>query len=95
VVQLAAAFVILVLAAAVQAASGFGFALAAVPLLAAVIDARTAVVGTALAGLILSARTAVGERGQVRWPAAGALIAASAFGMPFGVLVLRGLGMSL
>jgi uncharacterized membrane protein YfcA len=87
----AAAFAILAVAAAVQAASGFGFALAAVPLLAVITDARTAVVGASLAGLVLGIRVSVGERGHIRWPAAGALIVTSALGMPFGVLVLRSL----
>jgi uncharacterized protein len=90
-VPLAAAFVVLAVGAAVQAASGFGFALAAVPLLAAVTDARTAVVGSSVAGLLLSIRAAVGERRQVGWRAASALTGSAALGMPFGVLVLRSL----
>jgi hypothetical protein len=68
----AAAFAILAVAAAVQAASGFGFALAAVPLLAVIIDARTAVVGASLAGLVLGIRVSAARcrSSSPGWPRA-------------------------
>lgn len=82
-------FLIFVLAAFAQSASGFGFALVAVPLLAMAVDPRQAVVAVALVCLAQTATTAVAEREHVRWGPALRLLAAAAPGMPLGLLVLR------
>jgi uncharacterized membrane protein YfcA len=85
---LLAAFLIVLLASATQAMTGFGFALVAVPLLALASDARTAVVAVSLTGLVLTLATAARERAHVRWSAVGGLLAAAALGMPVGLVVL-------
>ena len=84
-----AAAAIMLVAAAVQAVTGFGFALVALPLLVLTTDPRTAVVGVGLAGLVMTATVAVRERRHARWSTAGLLVAASVLGMPAGLLVLR------
>ncbi len=83
------AFVVVLLAAATQAMTGFGFALVAVPLLSLALDPRTAVVGVGIAGLILTVTVAVQERRHARWPVVGLLLGALVAGMPVGLLVLR------
>src|SRR5690606_15775726 len=83
------AFVVVLLAAATQAMTGFGFALVAVPLLSLALDPRTAVVGVGIAGLILTVTVAVQERRYARWPVVGLLLGALVAGMPVGLLVLR------
>ena len=83
------AFAIVLLAAATQAATGFGFALVAVPLLAMASDPRTAIVATSLTGLALTVGTAVRDRAHVRWRPAGGVLIAVVLGMPAGLLVLR------
>ncbi|HEY2950477.1 MAG TPA: sulfite exporter TauE/SafE family protein [Micromonosporaceae bacterium] len=85
---LLAAFVIVLLAAATQATTGFGFALVAVPLLATATDARTAIVTVSLIGLVLTVMIALRERAHVRWRPVAGLLAATALGMPAGLLVL-------
>jgi hypothetical protein len=87
--SLAIAFAIILTAAATQAATGFGFALVAVPLLAATSDPRTAVVGASLVGPLLSVTIAARERASVRWRTAALVFGAALLGMPFGLLVLR------
>ncbi|HEY8473249.1 MAG TPA: sulfite exporter TauE/SafE family protein [Natronosporangium sp.] len=83
------AFVIVLAAAAVQAVTGFGFALIAVPLLTLATEPRTAVVASGIAGLSMTVMAAIRERDHARWRVAGALLAAAALGMPVGLLVLR------
>jgi uncharacterized membrane protein YfcA len=83
------AFMIALVAAAVQAATGFGYALVAVPLLAIATDARIAVVAGAVAGLAITVVAAVRERDHARWRMAGLLLAAAVLGVPIGLLVLR------
>lgn len=85
---LLAAFVIVLLAAATQATTGFGFALVAVPLLALATDARTAIVTVSLIGMVLTVMIALRERAHVRWRPVAGLLAATALGMPVGLLVL-------
>jgi uncharacterized membrane protein YfcA len=85
-----AVFAILLAASVTQAVTGFGFALVAVPLLAAATDARTAVVGAALVSPLITVTMAIRERTYVRWRTAVAIVGASLLGMPFGLLVLRG-----
>lgn len=83
------AFVVVLLAAAVQAVTGFGFALVAVPLVALATDPRTAVVGAGLAGLGMSLAVTMRERAHVRWRTTGLLLATAVAGMPLGLLLLR------
>ncbi|HEY3007949.1 MAG TPA: sulfite exporter TauE/SafE family protein [Micromonosporaceae bacterium] len=85
---LLAAFVIVLVAAATQATTGFGFALVAVPLLAMATDAHTAIVTVSLIGLVLTVMIALRERAHVRWRPVAGLLAATALGMPVGLLVL-------
>jgi hypothetical protein len=85
-----AVFVILLAASVTQSVTGFGFALVAVPLLAAATDARTAVVGAALVSQLITVTMAARERTHVRWRTAVAIVGAALLGMPFGLLVLRG-----
>ncbi|HSK26697.1 MAG TPA: sulfite exporter TauE/SafE family protein, partial [Jiangellales bacterium] len=85
---LAATIGILALAAAVQAVSGFGFALTAVPLLTLAVGPRTAVVTVLLVGLVLSVGVALRERGHVRRRDAIAVGVAGLVGMPLGLLLL-------
>jgi uncharacterized membrane protein YfcA len=89
VLLLLAGFTIVLVAAAVQAVTGFGFALVSVPLLALVADPRTAVVASALAALAMSATVTVRERGHADWRTAGLLVAAAMLGLPIGLLVLQ------
>jgi hypothetical protein len=86
---LVVAFAIVLVAAAVQAATGFGFALVSVPLLALAVDPRTAVVASAVAGLAMTIAVAARERRHAQWRTAGVLLAAAVLGMPVGLLVLR------
>ena len=81
-------FCVVVFAAAAQAVTGFGFALVAVPLLALVIDPRTAVVAVTTIGLALSTSAASRERAHVRWSASVAVSLAGLVGMPAGLLLL-------
>jgi uncharacterized membrane protein YfcA len=83
------AFTIVLLAAAVQAATGFGFGLVSIPLLALATDPRTAVVASAIASVAMTITAAVRERDHARWRTAGVLLAAAVVGMPAGLLVLR------
>lgn len=80
---------IVLLAAAAQAVTGFGFALIAVPLITTVTDPRTAVVAATIAGIALTVSVAVRERRYARWSAVGWLVASSLLGMPLGLLLLR------
>ena len=89
IMMLAATSAIVLLAAATQATTGFGFALVAVPLLTLAVDARTAVVATGVAGVAVTVHGAVRQRDQVRWRVAGQLLGSSLLGMPIGLAVLR------
>ncbi|MEU3457973.1 sulfite exporter TauE/SafE family protein [Micromonospora sp. NPDC006766] len=87
-IVLLSAFGIVLLGAFAQAVSGFGYALLTVPLLAALIDPRSAVVLSALTGIGLTLTVAVRERGHARWRVAAALNATALLGLPAGLLVL-------
>jgi uncharacterized membrane protein YfcA len=84
---LVASFLIIALAAASQAVTGFGYALIAVPLLTLASDAHTAVVAVCLAGLVPSLISAVRDREHVRWRPTWILSGAALLGMPVGLLV--------
>jgi uncharacterized protein len=86
--SLAAVCLIVFAAAAVQAITGFGYALVAVPLLTVIVDPPTAVVGSALAGLWLSVVVTARERMHVRWRPALTLVGTSVLGMPIGLVLL-------
>jgi uncharacterized membrane protein YfcA len=76
-------------AAMIQGVTGFGFALAAMPLLQLVVEPHLAVVGLGISGgLILSVGVAVREHRHIRWSAAVPLVVATAIGMPLGLVVL-------
>ncbi|MFE9690054.1 sulfite exporter TauE/SafE family protein [Micromonospora sp. NPDC005806] len=87
-VVLLTAFGIVLLGAVAQAVSGFGYALVTVPLLAAVLEPRSAVVVSALTGIGLTLIAAVRERGYARWRVALALTGSALLGLPVGLLVL-------
>lgn len=87
-VVLLSAFGIVLLGAFAQAVSGFGYALLTVPLLAAAIDPRSAVVVAALTSIGLTLTAAVRERAYARWRVAATLTATALLGVPVGLLVL-------
>ncbi len=80
--------VVFAFAAAAQAATGFGYALVAVPIFALVVDTRVAVVATTALGFILTASTGYRERGLVQVVTARRILLASLVGMPFGLVLL-------
>jgi uncharacterized protein len=84
----AAVAAVFLLAAVVQAVTGFGFALVAVPLLALVIDPVAAVVATTAVSLLLSVAAIRDDRDAIRWREAAIVTAAGVLGMPLGLLVL-------
>jgi uncharacterized membrane protein YfcA len=88
VVVLLIAFGIVLLGALAQAVSGFGYALVTVPLLAAALDPRSAVVVSALTGIGATVTAAVRERAFARWRVALALTGTGLLGLPVGLLVL-------
>lgn len=81
--------VILSFGAFVQAVSGFGFALVAVPLASIVVVPSQAVVIVSLASLLTSMRNAFAARGQIERRVAGRMIAAALVAMPLGLVVLE------
>ncbi|MGR6321137.1 sulfite exporter TauE/SafE family protein [Micromonospora soli] len=87
-VVLLVAFGIVLLGAVAQAVSGFGYALVTVPLLAAALDPRGAVVVSALTGIGVTLIAAVRERAYARWRVALALTGSAVLGLPVGLLVL-------
>jgi uncharacterized protein len=84
----AVAFLVVLVAAATQSLTGFGYALLGVPLLAIVLDPHTAVVGTAVAGLALTLGTSIAERAHVQWRTAATLAFFSVLGIPLGLIML-------
>lgn len=78
-------FAVITLAAAAQAVSGFGFAMVAVPLLALIIDAQTAVVAVTTIGITLSSVIAWRERSHIHWKPALIIAAAGLLGIPVGL----------
>lgn len=74
------------IAAAVQALSGFGFALLSVPFMALAVDLRQAVAISTILGLVSSAYQWRRDRHHADRAVARRLITASFVGMPFGLL---------
>lgn len=87
-----AAALVLGFAAAVQMASGFGFALVSVPLLALVVGPHDAVLLALVMGTGFNAWQAVEGRGVVDRGVVGRILAGAAFGLPLGYLLYRALG---
>jgi uncharacterized membrane protein YfcA len=79
---------IFLLAAAIQATTGFGFALFSVPLLALLLDPVAAVVATTILSLLISAVVAHDDRGHVRRADAAVVSVAGIAAMPLGLLLL-------
>jgi len=79
---------IVFVAAALQRAVGFGFALFAVPLMAFVVPTKSAVVIVFLNGTITCAWLAVRLRRQIEWPTARRLGIGAIVGAPLGVVIL-------
>ena len=84
---LAGVAVVVALAATVQLSAGFGFGLAAVPLLAVAIDAHDAVVIALTLATITNGYQAWTGRHDTDRRVAGRLLAGAAFGLPIGLLV--------
>jgi hypothetical protein len=88
VIELLAISAVVGLASLTQIVSGFGSALIAVPLLALVVGAKTAVVGTTLLFPLISLRIVTRSHADVKWRAASTAFAASLAGMPIGLVVI-------
>jgi uncharacterized membrane protein YfcA len=85
---LAWAAAVAALAGGVQAVTGFGFALLAVPLLSLGLPTETAVVVSATLGLVSSTAQAVLERQHGDRPTIGRMLLGAAVGAPLGFVVL-------
>lgn len=86
---------IVIAASALQGASGFGFALLAVPLISLVLSPKTAVVTVFMTGSFVSFITAWRLRRQIDWPEVLHLSIASSLAMPVGVLILHAASVTL
>lgn len=78
-------------ATVVRATFGFGKALVAMPLLAMLVGVRTAAPLVALVAMVSGVLIVAESFRQIHFASAWRLVAASAAGVPFGVLLLRGL----
>ena len=88
----AAVAVVLGFAAAVQMASGFGFALVSVPLLAIVVGPHDAVLLALLVGTVFNGWQAVEGRGVADRGVVARVLVGAGLGLPVGYLVYRALG---
>lgn len=79
---------IVFVAAALQRAVGFGFALLAVPLMAFVVPSKSAVVIVFLNGTVTCAWLTVRLRRRIDWPTARRLGLGAVLGAPIGVIIL-------
>lgn len=86
--DLAVVACVVLVSASVQTLTGFGFALLAVPLLALVMPAESAVVISASLGLLTSAGLAVKERAHGDRVAIRRMLGGAAIGAPLGIIVL-------
>lgn len=75
-------------AAAVQAITGFGFSLVAVPLLALVIEPVPAVVAATIASMMISVAVVRDDWRHIRWREATVFTLTGIIGMPLGLWVL-------
>jgi uncharacterized protein len=78
----------LVFASTVQAVTGFGFALLAMPLLSLAVGAKDAVAVSSIVGALGSTVLFARTRRDVRWPLVGPLLGGAVLGMPIGLAVL-------
>ncbi|MGB7050734.1 MAG: sulfite exporter TauE/SafE family protein [Acidimicrobiales bacterium] len=85
---IAATSCIVLVAAALQRAVGFGFALLAVPLMAFVVPTKSAVVIVFLNGTVTSTWLLIRLRHQVEWHTTRLLGAGTVVGAPAGVVIL-------
>ena len=72
-----------------QIITGFGFALVGIPLLAALTDPVTAIVGVTVLSTALTAGAAAHQRHLVDWRATRVVTATALVGMPIGLLAVR------
>jgi uncharacterized protein len=79
---------IVFVAAALQRAVGFGFALLAVPLMAFVVPTKSAVVIVFLNGALTSTWLMIRLRHEIEWHTTRLLGAGTVFGAPVGVVIL-------
>lgn len=79
---------VIVVAASVQAMSGFGFAVVAVPVLASIAGIDHAIAVAGLLGLTSSIATARHARADVRWGVSRRILAGTAIGLPLGYLII-------
>ncbi len=79
----------LLVSAVVQLTAGFGFSLVGMPLMVLFTDTRTASMIAGTLSLVTSGFQAWHGRAEIKWHSAGRLCAASAIGMPFGLLVFE------
>lgn len=86
---------IVFVAAALQALTGFGFALIVMPLVTLLLPLRTAAPLVAMAGFTAYAVNLVRYRDHVDWREVARLAAASALGIPLGIWALGNLRESL
>lgn len=85
---LALELLVIVVAASVQAMSGFGFAVVAVPVLASMAGIDHAIAVAGLLGLSSSVVTARHARADVRWGVSRRILAGTAVGLPVGYLIV-------
>ena len=87
--QLVAVVAIAALATVVQGVSGFGFSLASMPLLAALLGVERALAIQTTLGVASNAATALRSRRDVLRGTAARMLTATVVGMPFGWLMLN------
>ena len=87
--HLAAVVAIIAIATVVQGVSGFGFSLASMPLLAALLGVEQALAIQTTLGIASNAATAWRARSDVLRGTATRMLAAMAAGMPFGWIMLN------
>ena len=85
---------IVFVAAVLQRAVGFGFALLAVPLMAFVVPTKSAVVIVFLNGTVTCAWLTLRLRRQIEWPTARRLGLGAIVGAPIGVIILSAIAAS-
>ena len=79
---------IVFIAAALQRAIGFGFALLAVPLMAFVVPTKSAVLIVFLTATVTCAWVALDLRRQIEWPTTRRLGLGAIIGAPIGVMII-------
>jgi uncharacterized membrane protein YfcA len=87
--EVAATLAVLLLASAVQATAGFGFALLSMPLLSAIIGPGSALAITSLLSIVNSGATALTSREHADRSALRRLVVAAIVGMPAGLWLLE------